>query len=90
MKCDQCNKRVYIPKKYQNYPDAIWIFFGEHYGYPKCCIANFVNYSGDKIQKVSKKNARNGYVPCPRCCRVLKKGIKIEELIKNRKCVKKY
>lgn len=89
MKCPNCKKRIYIPKRYKHFPSAIWIFFGEHFGYPKCCIAYFTNNTVEEKRKCFKF-AKNGYVPCPKCCNLLKKGGKIENLIKNRKCEKKY
>ena len=67
---------------------------GTYYGYPKCCTKEF--YSDIKIglNFVNKRNrmkwikvAKNGFIPCKKHARLIKKKeIKIESLIKNRLC----
>lgn len=87
MRCPNCKKDIYVPKRFQMHASAIWIFLGEHFGYPKCCISYFTNMMNiEECIKYGKK----GFVPCPRCCERIKKGEKIENLIKNRRCVKIY
>jgi hypothetical protein len=67
---------------------------GIYYGYPKCCIKEFLSDVTIGIMFVNKRNrrkrtkvAKNGFVPCKKHARLInRKEIKIESLIKNRIC----
>lgn len=63
-----------------------WKDAGEYYGYPKCCIEHFCsNIIKTDEQKIVAKS--QGFIPCPDCTkRILDGEIKLEDLIKDRKC----
>ena len=74
---------------------------GEYYGYPKCCINHFVDniLCGKKsileYQKIYVKNyevsKNTGFIPCTRHTNlILRNKIRLEDLIRNRKCKKKF
>lgn len=74
---------------------------GEYYGYPKCCINHFVDniLNGKKsileYQKIYVKNyetsKHTGFIPCTRHTNlILKNKMRLEDLIRNRKCKKKF
>lgn len=74
---------------------------GEYYGYPKCCINHFVDniLNGKKsileYQKIYAKNyevsKHTGFIPCTRHTNlILKNKMSLEDLIRNRKCKKKF
>ncbi len=54
-----------------------WDIFGKYYGYPKCCIDEFVSKSRNINKR--RKLCGTGYIPCHRCnkktVRVLKSTI---------------
>ena len=58
---------------------------GTYYGYPDCCITNFMeNFSIKCVTRSEeqKKVAKNGFIPCPSHANQIVKGkVKIEELI---------
>ncbi len=60
--------------------------YGEWFGYPKCCIHYFD--SGEVITEDQYMAANyTGFVPCPdHAKQVLKGDVKLEDLIKSRKC----
>jgi hypothetical protein len=68
-----------------------WVVMGVYYGYPVCCIENFY-YKGGTLNKDQKKVHYNtGFIPCPECaCKILKGGITLHELIKDRFCSIKF
>jgi hypothetical protein len=61
---------------------------GKYYGYPKCCINDFVmnhynNKTSSKLQELA--GGYTGYVPCIKCSKlILYEKTKIEDIIKNR------
>ena len=67
---------------------------GLYYGYPTCCIKEFNNdleigllFVNKRKRKKRQLASKNGFVPCQKHARLInKKEIKIENLIKNRKC----
>ena len=67
---------------------------GIYYGYPKCCIKEFLSDCDVGIMFLNKRNrrkrtkfAKNGFVPCRKHAILInRKEIKIESLIKNRIC----
>ncbi len=75
-----------------------FISIGIYYGYPECCIKNFVRNilcKGKYASAIKKSPSRIqrrisnhcGFIPCSYCCwKILTKQIKIEDLIKNRIC----
>lgn len=66
-----------------------WKHFGEHYGYPKCCINSFCNEVITRSQR--KAGNKTGFIPCKKHTRmVLEKTIKLKSLIKNRFCEKPF
>jgi hypothetical protein len=74
---------------------------GEYYGYPKCCVNHFVDnilYGKKSILEYQKKYVNNyevskhtGFIPCTRHTNlILKNKMCLEDLIRNRKCKKKF
>lgn len=68
-------------------------YFGDYYGYPKCCVKEFYYIQPNFLKKKNKKNMKrttnsfNGFVPCfKHACMIEKNQIKLDELINNRKC----
>lgn len=67
---------------------------GTHYGYPKCCINDFVlrthnEQKFDSIQELA--GSYTGYVPCVNCSeKIVSNKLAIEKLIKDRKCNTKF
>lgn len=61
---------------------------GEYFGYPICCINNFVlglELSNGQKEILKYYNCR-GFIPCSSCCiKILNKEITLESLIINRK-----
>lgn len=58
---------------------------GEFYGYPQCCINQFIAGKQQRNFDVAK---HTGFVPCDRHARMIRKGEKkLEDIIKKtRKC----
>lgn len=53
---------------------------GEHYGYPPCCIAEFIeyvlNYDNAAVKNRGKRQLHGtGYVPCATCNKKTKKQL---------------
>ena len=46
-----------------------WILSGVYYGFPRCCIEEFVLYaeSGSYLERETRKLSGTGYVPCTKC-----------------------
>lgn len=74
-----------------------WTESGELYGYPKCCIKDFVkrvnyNYNNPNnpilVKRIPKRISEGtGFIPCSYCSwKVLSKKCELKDLIKNRKC----
>lgn len=67
---------------------------GTYYGYPKCCINDFVlrthnEQETDTIQELAGRYT--GYVPCVNCSeKIVSNKLSIEKLIKDRKCNTKF
>ena len=46
---------------------------GKHFGYPKCCVDNYISFSergervGEKMNEIYGKDKQVGYVRCPNC-----------------------
>ena len=67
---------------------------GTYFGYPKCCIKEFLIDLEIGILFVNKRNrmkrikaGKNGFIPCKKHARLInKKEITIDNLIKNRIC----
>ena len=61
---------------------------GKKYGYPDCCIKQFVNMAitNNCPSRIQIKISNNsGYIPCSYCCwKVLSKQINLNDLICNR------
>lgn len=74
-----------------------WSEYGKHYGFPKCCINEFVlrnKHNDDNpsdyidIKRIPRRICENsGLVPCSYCSwKVLTKQCKLEDLIVDREC----
>ena len=51
-----------------NYPLDMWDMYGQFYGFPMCCIANFINRPiGSPHLPVDHPFSQTGFVPCPKC-----------------------
>lgn len=65
-------------------------FYGNYFGYPKCCINQFVKMvlaekTPTRLQR--KVCESTGYVPCSYCSwRILTKQVVLDELVQNRRC----
>jgi hypothetical protein len=66
---------------------------GVYFGYPACCIDNFIarshiNFAPHSLHKHQKKVHQNlGFVPCPACAAEVAAGSKtLHDLIRNRFC----
>lgn len=64
---------------------------GEYYGYPKCCISQFMEICGNRNKNdkyaINYKAGSGGFIPCTNHAhQLLNKEIKIKDLIINRKC----
>jgi hypothetical protein len=61
---------------------------GEYFGYPNCCINNFLlgfELSNEQTELLKNYNTR-GFIPCISCCiKILIKETNIESLIIDRK-----
>lgn len=64
--------------------------YGNYFGYPKCCINDFVKMviedkTPGRIQE--KVGEYTGFIPCSYCSwRILTKNVKLDDLIQNRTC----
>jgi hypothetical protein len=67
---------------------------GKYYGYPKCCINDFVlrTHNEQEIDSIQELAGRyTGYVPCVNCSeKIVSNKLSIEKLIKDRKCNTKF
>ena len=66
------------------------ILKGKYYGYPECCIAQFIDdlFGGRNISELREKAGRGtGFIPCNDCAvQVLVDKVPLDSLIKNRMC----
>lgn len=64
-----------------------WQILGEHYGYPKCCIASFEQTMGAIGNPLgAEAGEETGFIPCPSCAKlIINQEIKLGDLIINRK-----
>ncbi len=62
---------------------------GRHYGYPSCCIENYLDQSDQTNIKARRKEYQfvYGFLPCAQCYEKLANGADINSLLVNRKCV---
>lgn len=65
---------------------------GKFFGFPKCCIEEFVIKSKPNFWFLYKREfCGNGFIPCDKCVERIKKDkIKLEDLISNRICTIPY
>jgi len=62
-----------------------WKHFGNHYGYPKCCIDGFCNEAITRSQR--KASNHSGFIPCKKHSKLINlRKITLKSLIKNREC----
>lgn len=63
---------------------------GIYYGYPKCCIEEFVKYPPSErttAQNAYSVHQGKGFIPCAKhAMLILKEEITLESLITNRQC----
>lgn len=68
----------------------VWIINGLYFGYPTCCISEFIEgkcFTEDQY-KVSNGS---GFIPCKRHTKMIIEGVlNIEELITSRYCKQKF
>ena len=77
--------------------------FGKYYGYPDCCIDQWINDSpyangkpGNKITELQEEvyqmgSKDYGFYPCDKCClKIIRGQITIDQLIINRICPDKF
>jgi hypothetical protein len=63
-----------------------WYILGKFYGYPECCIQNFIIVQPEQRTENQKLAMKHGFVPCHNCADdIVKKNIKIDNLIVKRK-----
>ena len=75
------SKRIWEQKSTQN--DIKW---GIYYGYPQCCINYFIKSTAPHVRPRHDIHA-NGFTPCNECAmKVIKKQIKLRDIIHNRQC----
>ena len=76
-----------------------YIVKGTYYGYPDCCIQEFITNSNTMAtrQKTKQKEVKrrvskhSGFMPCYyHSCKILKNELKLEDLIRNRICDKPF
>lgn len=69
---------------------------GVYFGYPDCCIEEFVAFQDDlgrkqSIQMDPKVHQHTGFIPCVKHCRQIKTGrLELEDLITNRVCRSRF
>ena len=65
-------------------------FYGNYFGYPKCCINQFVKMVlAEKTPTRLQKNIgeKTGFIPCSYCSwKILTKKVMLDELVQNRRC----
>ena len=62
---------------------------GKFYGFPDCCISDFINKIRTKEQ--IKASRSSGFMPCVKHAEeILAKKIKLEDLIINRVCKREF
>jgi hypothetical protein len=72
-----------------DFKDNYFYKLGKFYGYPDCCIYDFVNKIRTKEQ--IKASKYSGFIPCVKHAEeILAKKIKIEDLISNRVCKSEF
>ena len=67
---------------------------GEYYGYPPCCIAEFIKYviltmAGAAVKRDIRQFNGTGYVPCMKCNQKSKKEL-LAYIETHRKCHKPF
>jgi hypothetical protein len=70
-----------------------WELTGKFYGYPQCCIDEFVNHFGPFFLRPEEvqKTAQDGFLPCRNHAKEILSGkVKIEDIIKDRICSKPF
>ena len=67
---------------------------GKYYGYPQCCIDQFVKETEKGIMSGKLRNIPSnytGFIPCDNHIEQIIRGVvKIEDLIQNRECNNKF
>jgi len=66
---------------------VMWKNKGKYYGYPDCCINDFVERNFDEgLSAEQEKTYNHGFIPCQKCAeRILKGETTLELLITNRR-----
>ena len=64
---------------------------GLNYGYPLCCILEFMETVGLYSEKKDRVSKRKGFLPCLKHVAEIEQGkIRLEDLIRNRKVVSPF
>ena len=64
---------------------------GQYYGYPKCCIDNFIKKRVKRGSINDHASNGSGFIPCDNhATQIINKQIKLEDLILNRICEKHF
>jgi hypothetical protein len=67
---------------------------GKYYGYPNCCINDFVIrvHNNQKVKPIQEFTGQyTGFVPCINCSKkIIKEKLSPHDIIKNRKCKSKF
>lgn len=71
-----------------------FISTGRYFGYPDCCIAEFLqrvikHLNGEKLKPLGRKLSGTGYIPCESCNKKTKAEL-IAVIAKNRKHSKPF
>ena len=70
-------------------PKKGYVAYGVYYGYPDCCIKEFCELLLRKRKPTIEQiltGKGSGFIPCLECCEKVKEGMRIEEILVNRKC----
>lgn len=62
---------------------AYWVHMGAYYGYPDCCVNEFVYRILNREKAPKRKFYGTGYIPCKKCNRKTKAQM-LEYITKNR------
>jgi hypothetical protein len=69
-------------------------FYGRYFGYPKCCINEFVEMvlAERRPKRLQIKICEStGFIPCRYCSwQILTKKVKLDDLVENRQCKKPF
>ncbi len=83
------NFEVYY-RKYSDPNQCKWYIFGKYFGYPECCIKNFIkNFNKLKTGKMRKYKS-NYFIQCDKHLEIVDDKNVIINLNKRRKCLTSF